>query len=180
MQPNLARVSSLIALLMLGAAALGIRAACSETPKRLATRHVGERATSAPDRSRRDDAWATELTDSTGLEWSAEELGWLAARLANATEPRRWSGRDAPVDDADAWEAWGYASEAVELQYRAWPDVGARSFGELGYTNPGAWPVPTGDAWTSWSSTYAHGASNADNSAGYVYVPGSGAVSYGF
>jgi hypothetical protein len=43
----------------------------------------------------------------------------------------------------------------------------------------GATPHAAGGADGFWSSRYASGNANTDNSAGYVYIPGTGSVSYG-
>ncbi|MCK6446429.1 MAG: hypothetical protein L6Q99_08575 [Planctomycetes bacterium] len=159
----------------LGGGSLVMLEACSEAPHSAAGRHAGVTDFSVNERSSGFAAQAAALADVTAAGWSPEELAWIAAQLARDTEVRGGHEFGAPATDLGAWGAWGYAA-GVET----WHGAGAFDLDALGYANSGAWQVPTGDAWNSWSSTYAHGASNADNSAGYVYVPGSGAVSYGF
>src|SRR5690606_20324751 len=78
------------------------------------------------------------------------------------------------------------SDRAAALRARQMADAARtmRALHALQAATQGAWPpgaprfAPGGDHY--WTSSFAAGNYNADNSAGYVYIPGTGAVTYGW
>jgi hypothetical protein len=93
-----------------------------------------------------------------GRELSNAELTALALRLGAAVPPGRYW--------VDAVGNWGYEGSPLPMG-----NVNAAAGASAGGARAG------GDHY--WSTRYAAGNCNDDNSAGYVYIPGQGTQSYG-
>lgn len=117
-----------------------------------------------------------------GFLFPGHDLGAVPRDASDGNTGVIVNGRELPVAE------WAYVSRLLGVQVlpgRYWID--AR--GNYGYEgieqalgNLAAGATRGGGGGSSdnyWSSRYGAGNSNADNSAGYVYIPGTGTVTYG-
>lgn len=116
-----------------------------------------------------------------GFLLAGHDFGRIPENCSNGDSGVIINGRNLP------WNECAYLSRVLGTQAlpgRYWIDAqgnyGYEGFDfALGNLAAGA-RSGGGDGDNYWSSRYGSGNSNADNSAGYVYIPGTGSVSYGF
>ncbi|MBI5433054.1 MAG: hypothetical protein HZA52_09520 [Planctomycetes bacterium] len=117
-----------------------------------------------------------------GFLLAGHDLGAVPRDASNGNTGVVVNGRELPVAE------WAFVSRLLGVQVlpgRYWIDA-LGNYGHEGVEqalgNLAAGAASGGGGGSNdnyWSSRYGAGNSNADNSAGYVYIPGTGSVSYG-